>query len=225
MPTVMVVGASRGIGFEFVRQYAAAGWSVHGTVREAAHADALIGLGARAHTLDVRDEAALDRLGEALRDEAIDVLVHNAGVRGPRDSAFGNLDAKVWSNVFAVNAIAPIKLAERFVEHVARSRGRVMAFVSSWRGSIGENEDGGLYLLRSSKAALNASVKSLSIDLAPRSVIAVALHPGWVRTEMGGEDAPLAVEAGVAGLRHVIETLTPASSGRFIAHDGRDIAW
>ena len=102
---------------------------------------------------------------------------------------------------------------------------RIFAFISSWRGSIGENEDGGLYMLRSSKAALNASIKSLAIDLAARSVIAVALHPGWVKTEMGGANAPLSVEEGVAGLRGVIEHLTQDSSGRFFAHDGREIAW
>lgn len=225
MPTVMVVGASRGIGLEFVRQYAAAGWTIYCTVRDEHSANSLRDLGAKVHQLDVRDEAAIDRLQAALSYESIDLVVHNAGVRGPSQQSFGALDAAAWKEVFAINAIAPIKFAERFVDQVARSKRGVLAFISSWRGSIGENEDGGLHMLRSSKAALNASIKSLAIDLAARSVIAVALHPGWVRTDMGGANAPLAVEAGVAGLRDVIEKLTIASSGSFIAHDGRRIAW
>jgi len=223
----MIIGASRGIGLEFARQYAEDGWSVHATTRDSDGAAALRRLvgDIYLHHLDVRDDDALLALDRALGDRAIDLLIHNAGIRVGGPEALGTLAPERWLDVLHVNTIAPMRCAGALCERVAAGERKMMAFISSWRGSISENEDGGLYMLRSSKAALNACVKSLAIDLAPHGIIAVALHPGWVRTDMGGAAAPLAVADGVVGLRSVIAGLTPMTSGRFFAYDGREIAW
>ena len=226
MPSVLVTGSNRGIGLEFVRQYAAEGWRVHATCRRPEAADALNALSGdiAVHRLDVTDEAARAALADALSGEALDLLLNNAGIYGSRQD-FGAIDHDGWARVLEVNAIAPIALAERFLPHLARGKGRKIAFITSQMGSIADNGSGGYYAYRSSKAALNAAVRSLAIDLAPRGIVAVLLHPGWVRTDMGGPNARLDPETSVANMRRMIERAGPRQSGRFLAHDGRELPW
>ncbi|HET9481688.1 MAG TPA: SDR family oxidoreductase, partial [Candidatus Polarisedimenticolia bacterium] len=177
------------------------------------------------HTLDVTDSAAIAALARELSGEPIDTLLNNAGVYEDRDTAFGAADPEAWVRVLRVNTIAPLKMAEAFVEHVASSRRRLIATISSRMGSIEDNGSGGYYLYRSSKAAANMVVRSLSRDLKPRGIVCVALSPGWVRTDMGGPSAPLSVEQSVTGLRRVMDRLTPADTGRFLEHDGAEVPW
>jgi NAD(P)-dependent dehydrogenase (short-subunit alcohol dehydrogenase family) len=227
MPTVLITGANRGLGLEFARQYAAAGWRVIATARAPAQATALRALGAAIdmHRLDVADLPAVTALSHTLADETIDVLVANAGISGPRTMRPEAVaaDADGWDTTFRVNTMAPLALGGAFHAHVARSEERKMIAISSRLGSIAANGEGGLYAYRSAKAALNAAWHSYAID--HPKVIAVLLHPGWVRTDMGGAGATLSPEESVTGMRQVIAGLGKSDSGRFYGHDGHPIPW
>ncbi|HEY0525508.1 MAG TPA: SDR family oxidoreductase [Stellaceae bacterium] len=223
MPTVLVTGAGRGLGLEFARQYRADGWRVIGTVRDPGRAAELKSLGAEVHALDVTDMAAVARLGQALAGEAIDVAIANAGVYGPRDMTLDALDVEGWLDTFRVNTIAPVAVAAALRGPVSRSGGRKMAAITSRLGSIEYNREGGMYAYRSSKAALNAAWRSFAID--NPGIVAILLHPGWVRTDMGGPNADLSPAESVAGMRRVIAGAGDADSGRFFGHDGTAIPW
>jgi NAD(P)-dependent dehydrogenase (short-subunit alcohol dehydrogenase family) len=183
MPSVLITGANRGLGLELSRQYAADGWRVFACSRDPDRADALRAVAddhpgaVSLHPLDVTDHAGIDALARELRDQPLDVLLNNAGVYGPRKMVLGQLDYRAWERVLAVNVLAPVKMAEALFRQVAAGGRKVIAYLSSAMGSIAENTSGRHYLYRTSKAALNAAVKSLSIDLRPLGVIAVALHP------------------------------------------------
>lgn len=226
MPTILLTGASRGLGIEFVKYYAAAGWRVHACARDA-DAAALTALGGdvRRHKLDVTDFAATAALATTLKGEAIDVLLANAGIAGREAGELGQIDAQVWLETFRVNSLAPLKLAEAFVDHVAASPRKVMAAISSRLGSIGLNHEGGRYAYRASKAALNMAWKSLATDTKARGLTCVVLHPGWVSTDMGGAQAPVTPPRSVAGMAKVIEGLKPADNGGFINYDGARFEW
>ena len=155
----------------------------------------------------------------------IDVLINNAGVYGPQESRYDTLDAEAWSRVLRVNVIAPLKVSAAFVPRVERSEKKVIVAISSLMGSIADNTSGGSYIYRSSKAGLNAAMKSLAWDLRPRGVTVAVLHPGWVRTDMGGPAAPLSVEESARGLRGTIAGLDPSRSGQFLNYDGRILPW
>lgn len=227
MPTLLVTGANRGLGLEFVRQYAALGWDVIACSRKP---DALAlreagGARTEIHALDVADFAAVSALAAALSGRRIDVLVNNAGVAGVEAGTFGAVDAAVWEATFRVNALAPLKVAEAFVGHVAASGQKKLVAISSRLGSIGLNDRGGLYAYRASKAALNMAWKSLSVDLNARGVICAVLHPGWVQTDMGGSAAPVTPPQSVAGMVKQIAALSPADSGAFVNYDGARVEW
>ena len=226
MPTVLITGAGRGLGLEFARQYAADGWTVHAACRDPEAAAALRGLGdgVRLARMDVTAAEQVAELADKLRGVAIDLLLNNAGIYGPREYPLGQIDFAAWAEVLRVNTLAPLRVAAAFAEHVATSGWKRMAFVSSRMGSIEQNSGGG-YIYRSSKAALNAAVKSLAIDLAPRGVTAVVIHPGWVRTDMGGPGATIAPAESVAGMRRVFARLTPDDGGRFFDYDGSTLPW
>jgi NAD(P)-dependent dehydrogenase (short-subunit alcohol dehydrogenase family) len=227
MPTVLITGANRGLGLEFARQYATADWRVIATCRVPDKADALRALGPRVgiHHLDVADLAATAALGRALAAETIDVVIANAGISGPRDMTAATVaqGAEAWDRTLRVNAVAPLALAGAFHAQVARSDQRKMIAITSRLGSMGANSDGGLYAYRSSKAALNAVWRSFALD--HPDVIAVLLHPGWVRTDLGGRGALLDPEQSVSTLRRVIANLDKGDSGRFYNYDGSPIPW
>ena len=218
MPSVAIVGASRGIGRELVRQYAADGWRVHASARREADLAALTAEGATAYRADVTDEASLAAMADAI-GSSIDLLVVNAGV-GSREHRLDEVDPANWTRVMTVNALGPL-LAARTVGSRVRQGGKLVA-LSSIMGSIADN-GGGAWSYRMSKAALNMGFSCLAIELRPRDINVAVLHPGWVRTEMGGDQAPLSPEASVAGLRGVIDALT--TSGGFFDHSGRALAW
>lgn len=223
MSTVLITGAARGLGLDFVKQYAARGWRVHACAREP---DALKGIvgDVQAHRLEVTDYAAVAALARTLSGEAIDVLINNAGIAGREATVLGSIDPVVWRQTFEVNTLAPLMIAEAFVEHVARSQGRKLIAISSRLGSIGL-ADSGRYAYRASKAALNMEWKGLSKDLAGKGVICVVLHPGWVQTDMGGTAATLTIEQSVPAMVKVIDGLKPADSGRFLNYDGAELPW
>jgi NAD(P)-dependent dehydrogenase (short-subunit alcohol dehydrogenase family) len=228
MSIVLITGANRGLGLEFARQYAKDGWRVIATARVPEKATELHALGPAVvvHRLDVVELAAVTAFARALAGETVDVLIANAGISGPRGmrpEAIGTEECAAWETVFRVNAMAPLALAGAFVEAVTRSKERKMIAITSRLGSIAANNDGGLYGYRSSKAALNALWRSFAID--HPEIIATLLHPGWVRTDMGGTGAPLTPEESVAGMRRVIARLAKTDSGRFYDYQGESIPW
>jgi NAD(P)-dependent dehydrogenase (short-subunit alcohol dehydrogenase family) len=227
MPSVLITGANRGLGLEFVRQYLAGGWDVHACFRE--QGDLLpqyAGGNLALHTLDVADFDQIEQLAGALSGKPIDLLICNAGIHPQRgNTRFGNTNYEAFAMAYRVNAMAPLKMAEAFVGHVAGSKGKKMAFITSKMGSMADNTSGGSYIYRSSKAALNMVVKSLSIDLAPLGIVTALLHPGWVKTDMGGPNAWITPEQSVTGMRKVIDRLNPSDSGEFYAYDGQLIPW
>jgi NAD(P)-dependent dehydrogenase (short-subunit alcohol dehydrogenase family) len=232
MKTLLITGANRGIGLEFCRQYAAAGWRVLACCRDPGKADALNKLAARypdlirLHALDVTDHAQIEQLARTLSDEAIDLLINNAGVYPTADKrGFGHTDYAEWMTAFNINTMAPLKMVEAFVQQIARSRLKLIVTITSQMGSIDDNGSGGSYLYRSSKAAANMVVKSLAVDLKEKGITSVAFNPGWVKTDMGGPNAMIPVEQSVADMRKVIDGLTLADTGKFIGNDGVVIPW
>lgn len=227
--TVLITGANRGLGLEFVKQYAEAGWQVIACCRWPDEAKALQALAERhaeqveVHQLDVANFEEIDALALILQGRAIDLLINNAGVYP--QSEFGDIDYEAWAEAFHINSMAPMKMVEAFVGHVAASNLKKIVTLSSKMGSLDDNNSGGSYIYRSTKTAVNMVMKSLSIDLKPRGIASTILHPGWVRTEMGGPNGLIDAPESVAGLRRVIENLTLENSGRFVAYDGKEIAW
>lgn len=231
MSSVLITGAGRGIGLAFSEQYAAAGWRVFATCRAPERAAELQAIAERnadtisLHPLDVGERAASAALADELADEAIDVLLNNAGIYGPRPQGFADADDAAWARVLDTNVIGPLRMAQAFAPHVGRSARKLIVTLSSRMASMGENDAGGAYIYRSSKAALNAVVKSLAIDLGARGIVSVCFHPGWVSSDMGGPGAPLSPAESAAGMRRVIDGLGPDDNGRFLDYDGGTIAW
>jgi len=231
MATVLVTGANRGIGLEFCRQYAEAGWKVLACCRRPEHASDLQGLALHRpsvsiHQLDLGNFDQIDALAHALASEPIDVLINNAGIYGDSNrNRFGAMDYELWAQVLKINAQAPVKMTEAFLPHVSRSERRLVVAITSLMGSMGDNSSGGSIMYRSSKAALNAAMKSLAIDLEEHGVGVLILHPGWVKTDMGGTNAPTLPAESVGGLRRVIGGFAPGDSGRFLDFRGRELPW
>src|SRR5512147_1842572 len=227
MPTCLITGANRGIGLEFAKQYAADGWDVIATCRRRDQSGALrqVRGEVRVETLDVSDFAGIEALGGRLEGVPIDLLINNAGIYGPRVVTYDSVDYGAWAEVLRVNTMACLKVSAVFSRSVAWSRLKTIVAITSSMGSVSENTSGGAYIYRSSKAALNAVMRSLSIDLKPKEIIVVVLHPGWVRTDMGGSGAHLDAFESVAGMRDVIGRLGPADSGRFFSYDGTELPW
>ena len=224
MNTILITGAGRGLGLELATQYAKDGWQVIGTVRDEAGRKRLEKVGAQAHTLDVSDFGKARELAKRLKGQALDILFCNAGVIGKRGMALGSFDYESWDEVMRVNVLGAAAVAEALVDNVAASEKKVIAMMSSRLGSI--TESSGMTLpYGTSKAALNMLVKGLGATLGSRGIKVVALSPGWVRTDMGGEGAPLAPETSVAGLRKVLAGLKAGDSGKFFSHEGSPIPW
>jgi len=228
--TILITGSNRGIGLELVRQYAAQDWQVLACCRRPDQASELNRLGDEfpkitLHTLDVAQRDQVQELAARLQDRPIDILFNNAGIYGPYDAVFGNTDEARWLECLHTNVIAQMKMMEAFVAQVAASRRKLIATMSSKMGSMTDNGSGGSYIYRSSKAALNAVMKSAAIDLAPRGVKVAILHPGWVQTDMGGPNAEITVTESVGRMREILGTVTPENSGTFFDIDGSIIPW
>ncbi|HTV51676.1 MAG TPA: SDR family oxidoreductase [Steroidobacteraceae bacterium] len=235
MPSVLVTGASRGIGLELARQYAADDWQVIACARAPERAHELQQLAShsrgelRVEALDVTDFVAIDALAKRLAGRTIDVLINCAGSMGQGSSGwsgFGKSDLALWDGMFRLNTYAPLKMAEALVTHVAASGQKKIINLSTVMASLARNTLGGFYAYRASKAALNAITVSLAVDLGRRhGILAAALHPGWVRTDMGGPRAEIDARTSVTGLRQVIAALDRARSGRFWSYDGTELPW
>lgn len=220
--TALIVGASRGIGFELARQYRADGWRVLASVRRPADAAALEALGCEVLQLDLDDAAQCAALGARLAAERLDVALLNAGVYGPQTSVPSTPTADEFDTVMHANVLGAMRVLPLLGPLVARAGGR-LAVTSSLMGSISLRSNTSGWLYRASKAALNSLLVDASLTYAP--AICVALHPGWVRTAMGGDGADLDVADSVAGLRDTLAGLTAADNGHFFSHNGAPLTW
>lgn len=217
MPKVLITGANRGLGLEFVRQYKDAGWEIVATARDtSAELDALE---VEVERLEMTDLDAVAGFGKHFN--RLDLLIANAGTYGPRSVRDAEA-ARGWADTFVVNTIAPFLLAESVLPAVRSAGGKLIA-ISTKMGSIEDNTSGGFIAYRSSKSALNSAWRSLAVD--NPEVVCAVLHPGWVQTRMGGPSAPLDPERSIAGMRSVIEGLGPDQSGGFFAYDGAEVPW
>ncbi|EDL68797.1 SDR family oxidoreductase [Vibrio campbellii] len=226
--TVFITGANRGIGLSLTELYLQQGDQVHATSRNLAESKELQALASTyatltLHELDVTNYTQVAQLAKEL--PAIDLLINNAGYYGPKGYGFGNTDIEEWRKVFEINTIAPLKLVEAFYPLLQAGSTKKIACISSKVGSMTENTSGGGYIYRSSKAALNSVVKSLSNDLTSEGFSVLALHPGWVRTAMGGSNALIETQTSAAGLAKVIAQSTQKNSGQFINYDGTQLPW
>ena len=228
MSTVLITGCDYGIGFEFARQYAADGWTVHATCLKAESREKLTVLGSDTHfhQLDVSDQSAVVAFADELKGEAVDLFINNAATfapDGPGPLMLPEMDE--FTRIMRVNAVAPVYVAEALVDQVAASERKLMIFIGTRSGSIGDNGSGGHYAYRCSKAALNMAVKSISIEFAGRGILAAVLHPGSVATETRTGGTGIPVNESVSGMRGVIDAMTPEMSGTFQRYDGGTIEW
>jgi NAD(P)-dependent dehydrogenase (short-subunit alcohol dehydrogenase family) len=219
---VLIVGASRGIGLEFTRQYREAGDKVTATARSDEALAALRSLGAEAIALDVASAESASRLAWQIEGEAFDVVVVCAGLYGPSTSGLEPPTDAQFDAVMHTNVLGAMRVLAQLSEALAP--GAKLAVLSSRMGAIGPRASANGWLYRASKAALNSVLKDASLLLGGRAVC-VSFHPGWVKTDMGGSGADLSAERSVADMRRVIGELKPDDNGRFLNHDGSAIAW
>ena len=230
MATVLITGTNRGIGLEFVKQFLAREDTVLATCRDMGSATVLRQLNndtRKLHIfeLDGSSQKSMEDLTLQLAGHAIDIFINNAGVYGPRDSTFGKVSANEWAKVLQVNAKAPMILTQLLIDNLRDGSDKKLLYITSKMGSIDDNKGGGSYVYRSSKAALNAVVKSISVDLRDSGFSVAVLHPGWVQTDMGGPNALIDVTTSVSKMIDVIDNLNFHNSGSFFNYDGGIIPW
>ena len=231
MKTILVTGANRGLGLEFVTQFLELGYKVIASSRKITNSAELIDLKNRFKSrldifeLDLLMDDSIEKFVGLVGSKPIDIFINNAGVMGVRNLQLRDVNSESWLQVFRVNTIAPLLLTQKLLNNILLGLDKKMFYISSRVGSIDENNGGALYAYRSSKTALNQVVKSLSIDLSDLGISAIALHPGWVLTEMGGPNALIETRTSVSGMISVIHEKTLEDSGRFFNYDGKIISW
>jgi len=223
-PTTVLTGANRGIGLELARQLAAAGERVIATTRDPRAAPELCALDVRVEALDVADARSVARFRETLAGALVDLLINNAGIGvGERD--LEGLDVESLARYFQVNSMGALRVTQALLPNLRAGTRKHVAQITSRMGSIADNTSGGAYAYRASKAALNMLTKSLALDLAGEGFVCVVLHPGWVRTRMGGDGAPTTVEESARDLLATLQSLAPEDNGRFLGPGREEIPW
>ena len=231
MPSVFITGTNRGIGLALVHQYLAEDWQVYATAREPESATELQQLANQypkllsVYALDVTNATQRQQVANKLNGIPLDILINNAGVYGQNDAYFGNTDEEKWLDALRINTIAPMKIMELLAENIALGEKKIIASMSSKMGSMNDNGSGGSYVYRSTKAALNAIMVSTASDLKEAGISAVILHPGWVRTDMGGSNGEINTQQSAQRLRAILDSVTLENSGDFYDIDGSIIPW
>ncbi len=223
-PVVLITGANRGLGLELARQYGEAGWHVIGTARKPDAAAELRDTGARILQLDVTDADSVASMATELDGQPIDLLINNAGVLD-RNSAFPEVDIDTVEWILDVNVLGPMRVTQALLPNLSAGDRKTIVGISSGLGSLAQNQSGGLYGYRESKVALNMFTLSLANELRDDGFIVIAMNPGWVQTDMGGENAALTPEQSISGIRSVIDSLTPEDTGTFRVHNGGTNPW
>lgn len=232
MPSILVTGSNRGLGLEWVRQYTAFDWQVYATCRFPEQADELALL-ARQHSnisiyqLDVTNHNHIQQLAQELQGTPLDILVNNAGVFFERwgTDTLGRIDYDSWLESFKVNTLGAVRVTEALRGNLASSDRRLVVAITSHMGSIQETVTSNDYAYRSSKAALNAAMKGMVYELEPLGIGVLLMHPGWVRTRMGGSLGRFSTEESVNNMRKLVENFKQEDSGRFYRYDGVIIPW
>ena len=230
MRTILITGANRGLGLGFVKKYLENNVHVLCTSRDVTGSKELLSYKERypnnleIYELDLLREDAASTLATFLKDRPIDILINNAGV-GSSNQHFEAVSSKPWLEVLRVNLIAPFMITKSTIDNIKKSSVKKIYFLSSQLGSIGDNTSGGMYIYRSSKTGLNQVVKSLSVDLKENGITVVSLHPGWVKTDMGGPNAPVSIDESVNGMIRVIDQTDIRDTGKFLNYDGKEIPW
>lgn len=241
MTTILITGANRGIGLALTEAYLAKGDGVIATCRNPAQADDLHALAGenknlRILPLDVTDAQSIAALVETLGLQPIDILINNAGVLSGSTHHFnsldidpaqtlGTIDAEEWDTILRINTIAPIMVTQALLPNLKQGKTRKIAMISSGSGSITKAIEHDYMAYGSSKAALNYAMKSVSFALQNEAFVVVSLNPGWVKTDMGSQEADLTPSESAARLVRVIDALTPDQTGQFIRHTGELIPW
>ncbi len=220
---VLITGANRGLGLEFARQYASDGWTVIGTARSPAKANDLKAIAADTLQLDVTDRDSIAALAKALEGRPIDMLINNAGIF-PRVGAIEKVDADDYARTLMVNTLGPVLVTQALLPNLRAGERKHIVNITSQLASI-ENNGGNFYGYRESKAGLNMFTKTLAAELEPEGFVCLALHPGWVRTDMGGPSATLSPEESVTAMRKVISSLSAGDSGQYRAYTGAVVPW
>ena len=230
MTNVLITGANRGLGLAFVKKYLEKNVNVFCTTRDLLGSKELLDCKEKhpnnleIFELDLLEEGTPGILASFLKDRPIDILINNAGV-GSSNQHFEAVSSKPWLEVLKVNLIAPLMITQSIIDNVKKSLEKKIYFLSSQLGSIGDNASGGMYIYRSSKTGLNQVVKSLSVDLKLLGITVVSLHPGWVKTDMGGPNAPVTIDKSIEGMVNIIDTTDIKSTGKFLNYDGTELPW
>ena len=232
MQSILITGSNRGLGLEWSRQYAELGWRVYATCRFPEQADALQQLAVQypslsMHHLDVTDTSHIQQLANTLQDQPLDILVNNAGVYFERwgKDTLGSIDYAAWLETYQVNILGAVQVTEALRNSLSRSSKRLVVMTTSHMGSIAEIAGPNDYAYRSSKAALNAVVKGMVYELAPLGIGILLVHPGWVRTRMGGQQGRFTVTESVHNMRKLVDQFRLQDSGHFCRYDGVTIPW
>jgi len=226
--TVLITGTNRGIGLKFAEEYSKLGWHVIATCRNPSHANKLNQLAKdfgsiEIYPLEVSNSDQIHELADALKNKPIDVLINNAGIH--RSCTLGSIDKQAWLESFTINSIAPYELTIHLLDSILQGSLKKVISITSKMGSIDDNTSGGSYIYRSSKTALNSIMRSLEHDLAHHGIATLTLHPGWVKTDMGGMGAWINVDESVAGMIKQIEKLNLSNAGRYVDYAGKKINW
>jgi NAD(P)-dependent dehydrogenase (short-subunit alcohol dehydrogenase family) len=232
MPSILITGSNRGMGLEWARQYAELDWRVYATCRFPEKAGDLKQLRQKhnslsIHQLDITKPDHVQRIAQDLTNAKLDILVNNAGVYYERwgQDKLGTIDYRAWQKTFNVNTLGAVRVTEALRENLAQGENRLVVAISSHMGSIEDTKEPNDYAYRSSKAALNVVMKGLVYELSDYGVGILLFHPGWVRTRMGGSEAPLSAEESVSNMRALVDKFQQKDSGRFYRHDGVIIPW
>jgi NAD(P)-dependent dehydrogenase (short-subunit alcohol dehydrogenase family) len=231
MSSIFITGTNRGIGLALTRQYLTEGWRVYATARQPELSKALQQLADQypkqlsLYALDVANATQRQKIADKLKGIPLDILINNAGIYGQNDAYFGNTDEEKWLDALRINTIAPMKIMELLAENMALGEKKIIASISSKMGSMDDNGSGGSYVYRSTKAALNAVMVSAARDLKEVGISVVILHPGWVRTDMGGTNGEIKPQQSAQHLYAILEVVTLENSSDFYDIDGSIIPW
>ena len=225
MSNILIIGANRGLGLEFAKQYSNEEHHVFATTRNKNNANGLYSIkNIKIFELDLNSDKSLDNFIKDISSQKIDILIHNAGIF--RDEQLDeDLDINAWMNEMRINAVVPIILARKLKSNIQMGSDKKIIFISSQMGSIDDNYSGRFYFYRSSKSALNSAAKSLSIDWKEDGISILILHPGWVKTDMGGDNAKLEIPDSISQMIKVIQDLNITNSGSFVNYAGHKLEW